>query len=67
MRCMSPVLPMPGMRLSAHYDLFKNGDDGEKILVQTSRKCHVCGRGLTGVVVPVDGDRQVHVECKGRD
>jgi hypothetical protein len=61
---MSPVLPMPGMRLGAHYDLFKNGDNGEKILVNTSRRCHVCGEKLLGAVVPVDGDRLVHVHCK---
>lgn len=59
---MSPVLT-----IGAHYDLFKNGEHGEKILVSTSRKCHVCGRPLTGAVVPVDGDRQVHVECKRKD
>jgi hypothetical protein len=61
---MSPVVPMPGMRLSAHFDLFKNDEEtGEKILVSTSRLCTPCGKPLTGAVVPVDGDRQVHVEC----
>lgn len=54
------------LSVGAHYDLFKDGPGGEKILVSTSRKCEVCGLELTGAVVPVDGDRQVHVECRGK-
>ena len=51
------------MRLGAHVDVFKDTENGERVLVQTSRTCHVCGRQLTGAVIPVDGDRQVHIEC----
>lgn len=61
---------MPGMAtltIGAHYDLFKDDEDtGEKILVATSRKCESCGEPLVGPVVPVDGDRQIHLKCKGK-
>lgn len=57
---------LPGLRVSAHYDLFKDDVDGKRMLVQTSRRCHVCGKPLIGAVVPVDGDRQVHIECGGK-
>jgi hypothetical protein len=55
---------MPTLRVGAHYDLYRDDPtSGQRILVSTSRACHVCGQPLTGPVVPAGGDRQVHVTC----
>lgn len=58
-----PLFPMPGLRVGAHVELFKEDEEtGDQILVHTSRPCGNCGMPLDGVVIP-KGKSQVHAVC----
>lgn len=56
----------PGAKVSAHVELFKRDEQtGKQVLVSTTRPCAVCGKPVdAGIVIPLDGDRQAHADCR---
>lgn len=63
-------LPRTGLervRISAHVDVWKNNERGEKdVLVKTTRPCAECGLPLTGLIVAINKSEQAHAACRGR-
>lgn len=50
--------------MEVHVDLFKRGEDGQQVLVSTTRPCVECGQPLVGTVVPAGPEQQAHAKCR---